>query len=174
MRVHDWFEYHARTRPDIAFLRQDVRSLSYGAADARANRWAQALVVAGLKPGDRIAYLSTNDIDMGVMFMACAKAGVAPVMLNYRLAPREWLEILRDADCRMIFVRGAEYQAAIDGLRDDLTGIATFVAVGGEAPAGWQGLDALLDAASRAKPEVAVSEKDLIYLIYTRGTTGLP
>ena len=141
MRVHDWFEYHARTRPDIPFLKQDGRSLSYRDADLRANRWAQAMMAAGLKVGDRIAYLSTNDIDMGVMYMACAKAGVAPVMLNYRLAPREWLWILENAECRMLFARGEEYLSEIEALRPQLPGIETFVAVGATGRDGWTSLD---------------------------------
>ena len=137
MRVHDWFEYHARNRPDITFLQQDGRRVSYADPDRRANRWAQAMIGAGLQAGDRVAYLSTNDIDMGVMYMACAKAGVAPVMLNYRLAPREWLWILQDAECRMLFARGAEYQSLIEGLRPELDGIETFVAVGSDGRPGW-------------------------------------
>lgn len=175
MRVHDWFEYHARTRPDIVFLGQDGRTLSYGEADRRANRWANAMIAAGLKVGDRIAYLSTNDIDMGVMYLACAKAGVAPVMLNYRLAPREWLWILKDADCRMLFARGADYQAAMEKLRPELPGVERFVAVGDTpAPAGWQKLEDLLAGGGENRPEVAIRSDDMLYLIYTSGTTGHP
>ena len=115
MRAFDWFEYHATARPDIPFLIQDGRTLTYAQAELRANRWANTMADAGLEIGERIAYLSTNAIDMGVMFMATAKAGIAPVMLNYRLAPREWLWMLKDSDCRMLFARGAEYVLDFEG-----------------------------------------------------------
>src|SRR5882724_1133543 len=144
MRVFDWFEYHAMARPDVPFLRQDGRTLTYADAERRANRWAQAFIATGLNVGDRIAYLSTNAIDMGLMFIATAKAGVAPLMLNYRLAPREWLWILKDAECRILFVRGAEYVQAIEGLRGELDGIEHFVAIDAEPPHGWISLDAFL------------------------------
>jgi acyl-CoA synthetase (AMP-forming)/AMP-acid ligase II len=174
MRVFDWFEYHATARPDVPFLRQDGRTLTYGDAERRANRWAQALIALGCNIGDRIAYLSTNAIDMGVMYMATAKAGVAPVMLNYRLAPREWLWILKDADCRIVFARGADYVRAIDQLRPDLNGIELFVAIDTDPPPGWVSLEAFLGHGRDERPSVAIGADDMIYLIYTSGTTGHP
>ena len=174
MRVFDWFDYHARVRPEIPFLRQDGASLSYGDAERRANRWAQAFAASDLAIGDRIAYLSTNAIDMGVMYMAAAKAGVAPVMLNYRLAPREWLWILEDSGSRIVFARGAQYVAAIDGLRAQLPKVECFVALEAEPPAGWLALDAFLARGSDETLRRPVSADDMIYLIYTSGTTGHP
>ncbi len=174
MRVHDWFEFHAKNRPDIPFLIQDGVALSYRDAEIRANRWANAMIAAGLKPGDRIAYLSTNDIDMGVMTMACSKAGVAPVMLNYRLAPREWLWILQDADVSLTFVRGAEYLDAIEGLRPELPGVGAFISVGSETRAGWRTLEEFIAASPDSAPAVPLTSEDMLYLIYTSGTTGLP
>jgi acyl-CoA synthetase (AMP-forming)/AMP-acid ligase II len=174
MRVHDWFEYHARSRPDIPFLIQDGVALCYRDADLRANRWANAMIDAGLKTGDRIAYLSTNDIDMGVMYMACSKAGVAPVMLNYRLAPREWLWILQDADVGMVFVRGEEYLDAFEGIRNELEDVRTFVSVGGTVRDDWQLLDGFIGNAPDTAPRQPLTKDDMLYLIYTSGTTGHP
>lgn len=174
MRIHDWFDYHARSRPDIPFLEMDGRVMTYADARNRADRWASALIAAGLRVGDRIAYLSTNDIDMGVMLMACSKAGVAPVMLNYRLAPREMLGILRDADPRLAFANGAEHLAVIDGLMPELPGIEARISVGAATAPGWQALDAWLAAVAATLPEVPVGSDDMLYLLYTSGTTGLP
>lgn len=174
MRIHDWFEYHARSRPDIAFLEMDGTVLTYADADRRANRWAQALIAAGLQVGDRIGYLSTNDIDMGVMLMACSKAGIAPVMLNYRLAPREMQWILQDADPRLIFARGAGHLAVIDSILPDLPGIEGRISVGADSAPGWQALDGFLAAAADTPPAQPVTADDMLYLLYTSGTTGLP
>ena len=174
MRVFDWFDYHARTRPDIPFLRQEGRSLSYAEAERAANRWAQALAASGLAVGDRVAYLSTNTIDMGVMYMATAKAGVAPVMLNYRLAPREWQWILQDSGARVIFARGPDYVAAIERLRAQLPDVECFVAVDAPPHAGWIALSEFLARGSDVPIERPVKPDDMIYLIYTSGTTGHP
>ena len=174
MRVFDWFEYHAMARPEVAFLRQDGRTLTYGEAERGANRWAQAMISRGLQVGDRIAYLSTNSIDMGLMFIATAKAGVAPVMLNYRLAPREWLWILKDSGCRAIFVRGSECMQSIDRLRGELAEIEHFVAVDTDPLPGWMTLEEFLRPGCEEQPRRPVGADDMLYLIYTSGTTGLP
>ncbi|MBS7699944.1 MULTISPECIES: long-chain-fatty-acid--CoA ligase [unclassified Chelatococcus] len=174
MRVHDWFEYHAKARPDTPFLIQDGVVVSYRDAEIRANRWANAMIAAGLGRGDRIAYLSTNDLDMGVMFMACAKAGVAPVMLNYRLVPREWLWILKDADVSMCFVRGEDYVAAIDSIRADIDPSVAFVSVGPAAFDNWQRLEDFIGSAPPDAPRLELTKDDMLYLIYTSGTTGHP
>ncbi len=177
-RVTDWFEFTAKARPTLPFLVMGGRTLSYADADAWANRWAHALVAQGLQVGDRIAYLAENAIETCVMLMAAAKVGVAPFMLNYRLAPREWLDILRDAEPRMVFAAGHSYVQAVAGLQleRELPGVMQVALVPDDshAPAGWLHLDALLHDQPPTKPAVAVTPDDMLYLIYTSGTTGLP
>lgn len=177
-RVTDWFEYTAKARPDLPFLIMGERVLSYSEADAWANRWARVLLAHGLQVGDRIAYLSENAIEIGVMFMAAAKVGVAPFMLNYRLAPREWRAILQDAAPAMVFAAGADYVQGLAALQLEtvLPGLVQ-VAIGARDPApppGWLSLEALLQAQPATRPAASVSSEDMLYLIYTSGTTGLP
>src|SRR5690606_14255150 len=148
--------------------------VTYREAEIRANKWANAMIAAGLKRGDRIAYLSTNDLDMGIMYIACAKAGVAPVMLNYRLVPREWLWILQDADVSMIFVRGDEYIAGIQDIRADINPAVKFINVGKDVREGWTRLDDFIASGSEQQPRLGLTKDDMLYLIYTSGTTGLP
>jgi fatty-acyl-CoA synthase len=175
MRVTDWFEYHATTRPSVDFLRQDGVALSYAAAEALANRWANAMLARGLSIGDRIGYLSANRIDMGVMFIAAAKAGVAPVLLNHRLAPPELAWILQDSAPRIVFAQGAEHVATIESIRAGLPHTTLFVATDmAAAPPGWMPLPALLEPAPATRPGLPVAADDIFYLIYTSGTTGHP
>ena len=96
MRLHDYLEFYARETPDQPFAEMDGVSISYAEANERANRMAHGYLASGLGIGDRISYLSKNCIDMSIMFFAASKAGVVPVPLNYRLAPREWLYIIND------------------------------------------------------------------------------
>ena len=175
LRITDWFEYTATARPDLPFLSMRGSTVRYAQADARANQWAHALIGAGLAVGDRLGYLSTNAIEMGLMLLGAAKAGVAPVMLNYRLAPVEWRAILEDSAPRVLFVRGDSHVAAIDALDlpARLPGIR-LVAVEGVAPAGWQSLAGFLQGQPSTRPDRQASAQDMLYLIYTSGTTGLP
>lgn len=176
-RVTDWFEYTAKARPQLPFLIMGDRTVSYAQADAWANRWAQGLVARGLKVGDRIGYLAENTLETGIMLMAAAKVGIAPFMLNYRLAPREWLAVLRDAKPSMLFASGMEYVQRLEALSltqemEGLTQVALLHE--GALPENWITLDALLQDQPSTKPQVSVSADDMLYLIYTSGTTGLP
>jgi acyl-CoA synthetase (AMP-forming)/AMP-acid ligase II len=173
--VTDWFEYSARARPQMPFLIMGQREVTYAEADAWANRWANALRMRGLKVGDRIACISENSIEMGVLLLAAAKAGVVPFMLNYRLAAREWLEILRDAQPAAVFAVGASYARALDDLdlSQELRGLVQ-VAIHGSAPAGWITLETLLQGMPETRPDIRLLPDDTLYLIYTSGTTGLP
>lgn len=174
MRVFDWFEYHATTRPEVPFLRQNGVNVSYREAESRANIWANALIESGLAIGDRLAYLSTNSIDMGLMYIAAAKAGVAPVMLNYRLAPAEWTWILADSGARIAFVRGQDYVQAIEPFRNSLAEVECWVALDCAPPPGWISFEKFLSRGHDARPSRPVSGDDMLYLIYTSGTTGHP
>ncbi len=89
MRLHDFLEFHARVRPEADFAVMGTQTLRYAEAEAEANRLAHAFASAGLAVGDRIAVLSKNCIEYAILYFACAKAGVVPVPLNYRLAPPE-------------------------------------------------------------------------------------
>jgi acyl-CoA synthetase (AMP-forming)/AMP-acid ligase II len=174
MRVHDWFETHARTRPEVPFLRREGRSVSYAEADLWANRLANALIAHGAQVGDRAAWISGNTPEMGMMFLGMSKAGVAPVMLNRHLVPREWLWILRDAEPRMILAQGEAHVAAIDALRAELPPDLACVAFDARPPAGWIAGEALLAKAAPTRPRRDVTKDDIYYLIYTSGTTGHP
>ncbi|RYX95382.1 MAG: long-chain-fatty-acid--CoA ligase [Comamonadaceae bacterium] len=179
LRITDWFEYTAVARPDLPFISMRGRTFTYAQADALANQWANALIARGLQVGDRLAVLSTNSLEMCILLMAAAKAGIAPVMLNYRLAPVEWAAILKDSEPRLLFVRGDEYAQAIDGLAlPALVPGLELVAIEGGAPpqarCEWLTLDAFAAGRPVSRPARQVDAGDMLYLIYTSGTTGLP
>ena len=96
MKLHDYFDYRAREHGDLEFAVEGDRTITYREAAVEVNKLANALVDAGLQPGDRIAMLSKNSIEYALLYYAASKAGVAPVPLNYRLVPREWSYIIND------------------------------------------------------------------------------
>jgi len=172
MRLHDTLEYSAREHPDADFAVFRGRRLSYREARAQTSRIANALVAAGLAPGERFAVLAKNSIELALLYYAGSKAGVVPVPLNYRLAPPEWAYIVKDAGARMLLAQEA-FASALAPLRDELSGVKHFVALDG-APAGWERWDALLASQPEHGPEREVTDRDDAYQMYTSGTTGRP
>src|SRR5882724_366966 len=55
---------------------------TYGEMVALADRRARALAALGVGPGDRVAILSANRIEMVELFFACARLGAVQVPIN--------------------------------------------------------------------------------------------
>jgi fatty-acyl-CoA synthase len=173
MHLHDALDFFAREEPDRELAVCGDRTLTYGEAQAEANRFANALVAAGLRPGDRFAYLSKNSLDYALVFMAGSKCGAVPVPLNYRLAPPELAYIIGDAGSKLLLA-SAEYQEAIDSVRGDLKSVEQFVGLGAGPRQGWETYEAWAGAHPTTPPEVEVPHDADLYQMYTSGTTGRP
>ncbi len=172
MRLHDSFDYRVRENPEVAFAIQGARRMSYREAGAEANRLANAIVAAGVAPGERVALLSKNSIEHALFYYACSKAGAALVPLNYRLAPPEWAYIVNDAGARLLFAQGP-LAKALAPARGELRSVKRCVALDG-AEAGYEGLARFVGAAPTTPPAVDVDESADAYQMYTSGTTGRP
>jgi len=172
MRFHDYFEYHADSRPHVPFLIQGERAVDFAEAERIANRIANAMIASGLQVGDRIAYLGKNSIEHALVYLAASKAGVAPIPLNFRLAPKEWEYILNHSGSRALFVTG-DYLDGIDSIRNDLTTVEIAISVG-EARRNWTGWNDYLARADDSRPKRPVRASDILYIMYTSGTTGMP
>jgi acyl-CoA synthetase (AMP-forming)/AMP-acid ligase II len=151
------------------------RRLTYDELNARANRVANGLRGIGVGEGDRVALLLMNGAEFVESFYAVGKIGAVNVPLNWRLVPDELEFILGDSGATVL-VHGAEFAAAAAELRSrgDATAIEHWIQVGGDAADGTVDYDNWLDAQSDAEPELAGSGDDLLFIMYTSGTTGPP
>jgi len=154
------------------------RRFTFAELNARSNRTANLLTALGVKKGDRVALLLMNGPEFLESFFAIAKIGAVCVPLNWRLVPDELAFILGDAGARVLLF-GEEFA---NGVRDlhgrgsDGTRIEQWVQVGEAAscPDFALDYDTLHRDASDAEPEPAAQDDDLLYIMYTSGTTGLP
>ncbi len=133
MRLHDFLDFHARERPDSEFAVMGDRTVTYSEASKQINQLVNAFTSAGLKKGDRVAFLSNNSIEYAFMYYAGARSGVVPVPLNYRLAPNEWAYIINDSQAKML-IASTEYQKGVDEVRGELETVDRFVSVGASDP----------------------------------------
>ena len=151
------------------------RRLSFRELNARANRVAQALLADGVKPGDRVALLMMNGAEFIETFFAVAKIGAVNVPLNWRLVADELEFILKDAGATvLVFSENFAPLAAELQRRGARTDLRLFVQVGGTPEAFALSYDAWMGAASAEDPALAGADDDLLFIMYTSGTTGLP
>jgi acyl-CoA synthetase (AMP-forming)/AMP-acid ligase II len=168
---------HARTQPHKVGVRDSRRALTYAQWDERASRLANALLGLGLRKGDRVALLAYNTLEWMEIYAGLARAGLVAVPINFRLAGPEVAYIVQHAEASAVIVQEA-LRGVVEGLRGELPvepgRYLWFGAEGESAPAGWQGYEALLAAATTTPPATEVGPADLFALMYTSGTTGRP
>jgi fatty-acyl-CoA synthase len=152
----------------------DGRRYSYRELDQRAVGCARMwLYGLGLRPGERVAILSGNRVEMLDAFLAAGKSGVVLVPLSTRLTANELEQIVRDSGSRALIYDGehrgvvrrlrprveVEFWLALDERdRDDDLDYAEMVLTRGAGSSVHR----------RCRPE------DPYCLLYTSGTTGRP
>ncbi|PTQ54438.1 MAG: O-succinylbenzoic acid--CoA ligase [Hydrogenibacillus schlegelii] len=155
------------------------RVLTYRELNARVNRLVRAFLELGLKPGDRVAILSTNRPEILETLFAAWKAGLIAVPMNFRLHRDEVRYILNDSEAKILVYAGI-YQKDIDQIAPDLTATRIFVCLDGPVETEKQNVlspvdyEELLTSGDEAERMVPVDGDDLAWLFYTSGTTGRP
>ncbi len=151
------------------------RRFTYAQLNARTNQFANALMDAGVSQGDRIGILLMNCSEFVEGFFATAKIGATLVPLNWRLTPDELEFILKDSGTTTL-IFGPEFgeQVAEINSRGAKTDIKRYIQLGGNIAAFADDFDALTAAHPDTEPAISGSNDDLLFIMYTSGTTGLP
>jgi fatty-acyl-CoA synthase len=146
--------------------------LSYEQFFDRCDRWSSVLQGLGVGPGDRVATIAPNTHAQLESFYAVPQIGAVLVPINYRLTPDDFVYIVNHSGASVLCV-DREYLDAVDGVRDQMPGVAHFVASGG-AKNGWLDYEIAVAAASPEFARPDIDERDLITINYTSGTTARP
>ena len=155
---------HAARRGAAPALTFEGQTASFAALDAASSRAANALRALGVGKGDRVAVLCRNRPEHFELLIACSKIGATLVGLNWRLAPAEIQEILKRCRPAVLFAADGEahlLSAEARGLAGKLLSLET------DYPAAR-------DAAEASDPGHEGAPDEVILLLYTSGTTGLP
>lgn len=168
--ISRWLDRHAGFTPDKPALRFAGEEISYSQLAERTEATARALISElRLAPGDRIAWLGYNSIELVVLLFAAARAGLIFVPLNWRLATPEHQHILADCGASVLF---AQHDFA-EGAFSALAGTSCRVVGAHASLGGYPSLRELRAGTSAAVP-FAGDESNAILIVYTSGTTGRP
>jgi len=174
-------EFARRTRRlhghRTAVVDGDLR-LTYEQFLDRCDRWSAALQGLGVRPGDRVATIAPNTHAQLESFYAVPQLGAVLVPLNYRLTPDDFVYMVNHSGTTVLCAH-SDYLDAVDSVRDQMPGVRHFVAfegasLSGEAPAGWLDYEAIIAATAPAFANPEISERDLLTINYTSGTTSRP
>jgi acyl-CoA synthetase (AMP-forming)/AMP-acid ligase II len=144
--------------------------------DAYVNRWANALAALGVTRGDRVATVLANSLELLATYWACAKLGAAAVPLSPLLTATGLAALLADATAKVVLASTGQI-AMLDDARGRIPSPPACVlidAADDDEAAGYRAYGALHAQASPQAPVAHVEADDVLTLMYTSGTTGVP
>ncbi|MFH1154449.1 MAG: long-chain-fatty-acid--CoA ligase [Pseudomonadota bacterium] len=158
--------------PEKTALCFEGTSITYRELNTRVNRFANALMGLGCTGNDRVAILSENTNKYMEIYFAAAKAAMSVTPLNFRLSNSELIHIVNDSEAT-VFIMGEGYEQQSKVLKPELPGIQKWISLDTRFD-DYLDYEDLLAEASGEEPGIHVGENDLMILMYTGGTTGLP
>ena len=150
------------------------RRFTYSEFGARSERLATALEAEGLRPGERVAYLSFNNHQLLEGYFGVIQARGVVMPLNVRLTTPELIAILNHSEARILLFENG-FAPLVKELRPACHSIEKFVTLNekvGEADFTYE------DLLARGRPQRAdifsYDERATAELFYTSGSTGTP
>jgi len=151
--------------------------LSFSELNSRSNKLANALVESGVKQGDRVALLLMNSPEFMTAYFAIAKMGGVVVPLNWRLVADELEFILKDSGATTLMF-GEEFIDLVTDIygRSDGTDVNQWIQVAAADGETHFSRDyhSFEKNGDDSEPQISAADDDLLYIMYTSGTTGLP
>ncbi len=195
--IGDGLRRAARLWRDKEAIRFGARSWSFVELERGSARVAHRLRALGLANGDRVAAYGRNSDAYLLLFLACCRAGLVHVPINFGLSGSELRYIVEHSGARLI-VADEDLAHELAALAD-VPGLDCGGRFGADAPAARipeapaarapdaaapgpagraaERVDVLagaLDASLPSDGEWPLADTDLAQIIYTSGTTGLP
>ncbi|EPX59029.1 Long-chain-fatty-acid--CoA ligase [Cystobacter fuscus DSM 2262] len=154
--VHELFEEQAELHPEAIAVEAEGESLTYRELNLRANRVAHALRERGVAPESRVGLCVERSPEMLVAMLGILKAGGAYVPLDPRLPAERLSFMTRDVGLQVV-VASRAHRPVAERLGEVLE------------PGSWLG-----ESSATANPVSGARAENLVYVMYTSGSTGEP
>jgi long-chain acyl-CoA synthetase len=163
----------AKFSHNVALIFED-KTYTYADLCSLTQGLALSLRRQGINPGDRIAFLLPNCLQIVLCYYACFKIGAIAVPLNVRFRSELLKHVLNHSGARLL-ISEPELFAQIETIRPSLPEVELYYLTSGH----WQfqgvrPFDELLTVTSEPNSLPTLNENSAAAIYYTSGTTGLP
>ena len=170
MTVKRALELAAASAGEEPALHWRESTIAYSELDAAATRLANHLAAAGIQPGDRVAILLSNCPEYVIAAIACAKARLTMLPVNYRFTASEIASLFADAEPRVVIYDAQFRRVIIEGAANQQN--LHRLVLDGEPSAEETALRHILTSGDPQGIRSDAKTSDIFYLGYTSGTTG--
>lgn len=176
MRLVDYLDKGASLGPDAACLTTDGVTMTYADVQSLSARIAKSLSAKGVRPGDKVAIISSNDPIAFTSVFGISRAGAVWCPINPRNEAAENRELLQLFDCTVV-IYAPSYAALVNAIKGDLPEVHTWVCLDPETTADVGGALTWSQFLQGGADDDAVDEPavdDLAMIVGTGGTSGRP
>lgn len=175
--IGDLLRLPMQRMPDKTALIYESHSDSFRELDEHINRAANALLAAGVKEGDRVAFLSHNNRSFVILRFAVIRASAVFTPINFMLKAAELAYILEHSEASAIIAEDALCKVAEQAMAMIAAPprLQAYIRQQGVPPLdGWIDADAWLLHPDRSTVVSRRDEDDPAQMIYTSGTESRP
>jgi len=168
-------DHHARYRGDRLAVIFDDQRLNWAEFNARVNQLANALQDRGIEKDDKVATALPNSMELLVIYWATVSTGAVLVPLSPLLNAGGLINLLNNADVRLLFLTAALMEEIgdrgneIENISDDHY---IQVGTGQNETSSYSSFVSGHSSGPPAYPQM--HQEDLFNIVYSSGTTGLP
>ena len=183
-RLFDFLEFAKTNHPSDNVLNTKYngkwQSLSTHDYDLKANYISSSLISMGVKPGDKIAMISsTNRSEWSIIDMGLSQIGAINVPLYPTITSKDYLYILNHSECKYCFVSDLEVYEKVFAVKEQVKSLKNIYSFDNiDKCSNWRELidsgQESLDISIIQEQKSKVKPEDLATIIYTSGTTGTP
>jgi long-chain acyl-CoA synthetase len=160
--------------PLKAALIFEDETYTYADLLSRTQNLATSLLERGIDPGDRVAFLLPNSLEIVVCYYACFKIGAIAVPLNIRFGAEMLRYVINHSGARVL-ISEPELFTRVEKIRASLPEVEQYYLVGNRSDFdGAVPFSQLLEATLSVDRRPVFGESSPAAIYYTSGTTGLP
>ncbi len=193
--VHNALDRHVHTfrKNKVAIIWQgeplkDIKKLTYYELYRRVNKFANVLKSLGIKKGDRVAIYLPNIPEIAIAMLACAKIGAVHTVVYAGFSAAALKERVNDARAKIIVTADGLYRNGkiinlknvVDEAMLECPTVENVIVVqrtGEEidmSDGRYLWFHELMDAAPEECETEVMDAEDMLFILYTSGTTGKP
>jgi amino acid adenylation domain-containing protein len=156
--LHKIISETAAQHPDNIALKFNSQEFSYKQLNQTANQMAAVLIENGVKPNDKVAISLDRSADLVIGLLAIIKAGATYVPLD-PIFPINRINYMLEDSAAVVLLTTETYKGQYISNAKEII---------------LEEILPKLNAYPTTDPDVAVKGEDLIYILYTSGSTGQP